>query len=57
LNNAQAALPKPEQLIGNFVTRIDVEKGALHVRLGNRINAKLNGKNPDVSAGSGRGKR
>ncbi len=43
-NNEDAGVPKAEYLIGNFVESITVEKGALHVRLGNKINQNLVGK-------------
>jgi type IV pilus assembly protein PilA len=43
-DNADGGMPRPEQLIGNYVDRIDVENGALHARLGNRINSALAGK-------------
>jgi type IV pilus assembly protein PilA len=42
-NNADGGLPLPEQLIGNFVRRVEVAGGALHVELGNRMNALLVG--------------
>ncbi len=43
-NNQAAGLPKPEHLIGNFVTNIEVQEGAIHISLGNRINAHIAGK-------------
>ncbi|MCK5925877.1 MAG: pilin [Methylococcales bacterium] len=43
-NNAQAGLPKADYLIGNFFTKIEVIKGAIHVHLGNRINKNVRGK-------------
>lgn len=42
--NQAAGIPKPEHLIGNYVTRIQVEKGAIHLHLGHRINAQVAGK-------------
>lgn len=44
VNNEDAGLPKAEYLIGNFVESIAVENGALHVKLGNKINQNLLGK-------------
>jgi len=41
LDNQSANLPKPEHLIGNFVKSISIENGAIHVTLGNRINAHV----------------
>ncbi|NJO15049.1 MAG: prepilin-type N-terminal cleavage/methylation domain-containing protein [Thioploca sp.] len=38
-NNQIAAVPKPEHLIGNFVKRVEVQNGAIHITLGHRINA------------------
>ncbi len=44
LDNAQAGLPKSSYLIGNYVTEVEVAQGAIHVHLGNRINANVKGK-------------
>lgn len=43
-NNLQAGIPKPEQLIGNYVQRIDFENGAFQITFGNNVNAKLKDK-------------
>ncbi|MFK5969364.1 MAG: pilin [Candidatus Marithrix sp.] len=43
-NNQIAGVPKPEHLIGNFVTGIEVKNGVIHIDLGNRINAQVNDK-------------
>lgn len=43
-DNLQAGLPRPEQLIGNRVTGIAVEGGAVHVTLGNKVPVPLQGK-------------
>ena len=43
-NNRAAGLPQPQQLVGNFVERIEVDGGAMHIVLGNRINAHADGK-------------
>ncbi|TDR47645.1 type IV pilus assembly protein PilA [Tahibacter aquaticus] len=43
-SNAEGGMPRPEQLLGNYVDRIEVEGGALHARLGNRINSRFVGK-------------
>lgn len=44
MDNQAAGVPQPEHLIGNFVTGVKVENGAIHVTLGNRINAHVKGK-------------
>lgn len=44
INNADAGLPKPEYLIGNYVESVSVDHGAVQVKLGNKINQALQGK-------------
>lgn len=43
-DNQQAGLPRPDQLIGNRVTGIAVEDGAVHITLGNKAPQPLQGK-------------
>jgi type IV pilus assembly protein PilA len=43
LDNAAAGLPAPEKLIGNYVTRVEVTQGAIHVTFGNFVNKALEG--------------
>lgn len=43
LDNKTAAIPLPEHLIGNYVKRVTLKEGALHILLGNRINAQIKG--------------
>ena len=43
-DNQMLGIPKPAHLIGNFVTGVQVEDGAIHVILGHRINAHVKGK-------------
>jgi type IV pilus assembly protein PilA len=43
-DNREAGVPEPDKLIGNYVTGIDVEGGALHIRMGNNANKLLEGK-------------
>lgn len=43
-DNRGAGVPEPEHLIGNYVTSVRVTNGALHITLGNRINALAKGK-------------
>lgn len=54
--NVDAGLPEPEFLIGNRVTRVDVESGAIHVTIGNKASQPLQGKiltfRPAVVTGS-----
>ena len=43
-DNQAAGVPKPEHLIGNFVTAMRVINGAVHITLGNNVNAHVVGK-------------
>jgi len=43
-DNDEAGVPAPEQLIGNKVTGIEVEGGAIHITLGNKAAKPLQGK-------------
>lgn len=43
-NNSIAGIPEPEFLIGNRTTRVEVENGAIHVTMGNKASAILDGK-------------
>lgn len=43
-SNDAAGAPAPELLIGNYVTRIEVSDGAIHVTLGNFMPQHLHGK-------------
>lgn len=43
-DNNEAGLPAPELLIGNKITRIDVENGAIHITLGNKVSKPLQDK-------------
>ncbi len=38
-DNKSAGIPQPQHMIGNYVTSVTVENGAIHIALGNRINA------------------
>ncbi|MBT8119696.1 MAG: type II secretion system GspH family protein [Gammaproteobacteria bacterium] len=55
-DNKAAGLPEPELLIGNRFTRMQIEDGAIHVELGNKIAKPLHGKTvtfrPAVVTGS-----
>ena len=43
-NNNKAGVPEPDLLIGNNVTRIEIEDGAIHITLGNKVSKLLQGK-------------
>lgn len=43
-DNAEAGLPDPSKMIGNYVSRIEVNKGAIDIQFGNRVNHVLSGK-------------
>ena len=55
-DNNEAGLPEPELLIGNKVTRIEVDGGVIHITLGNKVSQSLIGKvvslRPAVVTGS-----
>ena len=42
--NAEAGLPPPDKIIGNYVTAMEVAEGAIHVTFGNRVNRNATGK-------------
>jgi len=42
-NNQALALPEPEKLIGNYVSRVEVVDGAFHIELGNHVNRLVEG--------------
>jgi type IV pilus assembly protein PilA len=43
-DNGNAGVAAPEHLIGNYVDRVEVVDGALHVRFGHRVNDLVRGK-------------
>lgn len=43
-DNAAAGLPAADKIVGNDVTSLVVEAGAIHVTFGNRANAAIQGK-------------
>jgi type IV pilus assembly protein PilA len=43
-DNAAAGLPAAEKIVGNLVSSVAVENGALHVKFGNRANGLIKGK-------------
>ena len=40
-DNAAAGLPNPELLMGNYVTAVRVEEGAIHITFGNRADKSI----------------
>ncbi|WP_317933534.1 pilin [Halioxenophilus sp. WMMB6] len=55
-DNASAGIPEPQMLIGNRITSVQVDGGAIHVTLGNKVSQPLQGKvltfRPAVVTGS-----
>lgn len=55
-DNEEAGVPRPNYLIGNRITGVVVESGAIHVTMGNKASKPLKGKvlsfRPAVVAGS-----
>jgi type IV pilus assembly protein PilA len=43
-DNRQAGVPDPDKLIANRITGVEVDNGAIHVTLGNKIAKPLQGK-------------
>jgi len=43
-NNHEAGIPEPDKLIGNYVAKIEVEGGALHIHMGSNVNKAVDGK-------------
>jgi type IV pilus assembly protein PilA len=44
VNNAGLGLPAPDKYVGNYVRRVEVENGAIHITFGNRINRNASDK-------------
>ena len=42
-DNNEAGVPAPEHLMGNYVTKVELVDGAMHVEFGNYVNANLTG--------------
>lgn len=41
VNNAAVGLPEPGRIVGNYVTALQIEDGAIHLKLGNRVNRHI----------------
>ena len=44
VNNAEALLPVPEKVVSNFISRLEVVDGAIHMTFGNKARTQLSGK-------------
>ncbi len=44
VDNAEAGLPAPKQILGNFIAQVEVDHGAINVQFGNRSNQSIVGK-------------
>jgi len=44
VDNAAAGIPAPQNLMGNYVTSIELRDGAFNIHLGNKVNGLLAGK-------------
>jgi len=43
-DNAAAGLPQADKIVGNYVTGLRVEQGAIHLTFGNNANGRLKGR-------------
>jgi type IV pilus assembly protein PilA len=43
-NNLDTGVPPADKLISNFITYMQIENGALHIKFGNNINSKVKDK-------------
>jgi len=43
-DNAAAGLPVPDKIVGNLVSAVTVEAGAIHIAFGNHVNGAIRGK-------------
>jgi type IV pilus assembly protein PilA len=43
-NNAEAGIPAPDKLLGNYVDRIDLRDGAFHIHFGNKAHGNIKNK-------------
>jgi type IV pilus assembly protein PilA len=44
VDNSEAGLPAPTLIVGNYVTQLEVDHGAINVQFGNRSNQSIAGK-------------
>jgi type IV pilus assembly protein PilA len=43
-DNAEAALPAPDKMVGNYVSSVTIDGGAVHVVFGNQANGVIKGR-------------
>ena len=43
-DNAAAGLPQPQSIVGNYVSAVSVQEGAINLKFGNRANSSLRGR-------------
>ena len=43
-NNTEALLPVPEKVVSNYISRLEVADGAIHMTFGNKARTQLSGK-------------
>ena len=43
-SNAAAGLPVPDKIVGNYVSAVTLDNGAIHITFGNRANHAIAGK-------------
>lgn len=43
-NNAEAGIPAPDKLLGNYVDRIDLKDGVFHIHFGNKAHGNIKNK-------------
>ena len=43
-NNDQAGAPEPQLIIGNYVKQVSVLDGAIHIEMGNKVGATIDGR-------------
>jgi len=44
VDNAEAGLPLPKQIVGNYIVQVEIDHGAINVQFGNRSNQILTDK-------------
>jgi len=44
VDNKEAGLPAPDNIVSNFVSAVEVQNGAIHMTFGNKANAQIKGK-------------
>jgi type IV pilus assembly protein PilA len=44
INNAEALLPVPDKVVSNFISKLEVADGAIHMTFGNKARTQLSGK-------------